>query len=46
MAKLLLNTAETHLQEEVAANQLLGWNLYDLLVSDKMLLLSVVMHLR
>ena len=37
MAKLLLNTAEEHLQNEEVANQLLGWDLYDLLVSDDML---------
>ena len=41
MAKLLLNTAEEHLQNEEAANQLLGWDLYDLLVSDDMLPLLV-----
>lgn len=41
MAKLLLNTAEEHLQNEEAANQLLGWDLYDLLVSDDMLQLLV-----
>lgn len=28
MAKLLLNTAGDHLQDEGAANQLLGWDLY------------------
>ena len=37
MAQLLLNTAEEHLQDEVAANQLLGWDLYDLLSNDDML---------
>lgn len=37
MAKLLLDTAETHLQNEEAAQQLLGWDLYDLLVDDGML---------
>ena len=41
MAKLLLNTAEEHLQNEEAANQLLGWDLYDLLSSDDMLPLLV-----
>ena len=41
MAKLLLNTAEEHLQNEEAANQLLGWDLYDLLASDDMLPLLV-----
>ena len=41
MVKLLLNTAEGHLQNEEAANQLLGWDLYDLLVSDHMLPLLV-----
>ena len=41
MAKLLLNTAEDHLQDKEAANQLLGWDLYDLLVSDDMLPLLV-----
>lgn len=41
MAKLLLNTAEKHLQNEEAANQLLGWDLYDLLASDDMLPLLV-----
>ena len=41
MAKLLLNTAEEHLQNEEAANQLLGWDLYDLLASDGMLPLLV-----
>ena len=39
MAKLLLNTAEEHLQNEEAANQLLGH--HDLLVSDDMLPLLV-----
>ena len=41
MAKLLLNTAEAHLQNKAAANQLLGWDLYDLLVSDEMFPLLV-----
>lgn len=41
MAKLLLNTAEEHLKNEEAANQLLGWDLYDLLSSDDMLPLLV-----
>ena len=41
MAKLLLNTAEEHLQNEEAASQLLGWDLYDLLASDDMLPLLV-----
>ena len=41
MAKLLLSTAEEHLQSEEAANQLLGWDLYDLLSSDDMLPLFV-----
>ena len=37
MAKLLLNTVEKHLQNEEAANQLLGWDLYDLLSIDDVL---------
>ena len=41
MAKLLLSTAEEHLQSEEAANQLLGWDLYDLLASDVILPLLV-----
>lgn len=41
MAKLLLNTAEEHLQNEEAANQLLGWDMHDLLVSDDILPLLV-----
>ena len=41
MAKLLLDTAEDHLQNEGAANQLLGWDLYDLLSSDDVLPLLV-----
>lgn len=41
MAKLLLNTAEDHLQDKGAANQLLGWDLYDLLVSNDVLPLLV-----
>ena len=41
MVKLLLNTAEEHLQDQEAANQLLGWDMYDLLVSDDMLPLLV-----
>ena len=41
MAKLLLDTAEDHLQDEGAANQLLGWDLYDLLSSDDVLPLLV-----
>ena len=41
MSKLLLNTAEEPLQDEEAANQLLGWDLYDLLSSDDMLPLLV-----
>ena len=41
MAKLLLSTAEEHLQDKEAANQLLGWDLYDLLVSDDMMPLLV-----
>ena len=41
MAKLLLNTAEEHLQNEETANQLLGWDMHDLLVSDDMLPLLV-----
>ena len=40
-AKLLLDTAEDHLQDEGAANQLLGWDLYDLLSSDDVLPLLV-----
>lgn len=41
MAKLLLNMVEDHLQDEEAANQMLGWDLYDLLVSGDMLPLLV-----
>ena len=41
MVKLLLNTAEEHLQDKEAANQLLGWDMHDLLVSDDMLPLLV-----
>ena len=41
MAKLLLNMAEEHLQNEEVANQLLGWDLYDLLASDDILPLLV-----
>lgn len=41
MAKLLLDTAEAHLRSEEAAQQLLGWDLYDLLVDDGMLPLLV-----
>ena len=41
MAKLLLDTAEAHLRSEEAARQLLGWDLYDLLVDDGMLPLLV-----
>ena len=37
MAKLLLNTAEEHLQNKEAASQLLGWDMHDLLVNDDML---------
>lgn len=41
MVKLLLNTAEEHLQEKETANQLLGWDMHNLLVSDDMLSLLV-----
>lgn len=41
MAKLLLNTAEEHLQDKEVASQLLNWDMYDLLVSDDMLPLLV-----
>ena len=41
MAKLLLNTAEPHLQDEDVAYQLLGWDMYDLLVNEEMLPLFV-----
>ena len=41
MVKLLLSTAEEHLQDQEAANQLLGWDMYDLLASDGMLPLLV-----
>lgn len=40
MVKLLLNTAEEHLQDQEAANQLLGGDMHDLLVSDDMLLVG------
>ena len=41
MAKLLLSTAEEHLQDKEVASQLLNWDMYDLLVSDDMLPLLV-----
>ena len=41
MVKLLLNTAEPHLQDEDVAYQLLGWDMYDLLVNEEMLPLFV-----
>ena len=41
MVKLLLNTAEAHLQDKEAANQLLGWDMYDLLVDEKMVPLLI-----
>lgn len=41
MVELLLSTAEGHLQEPEAANQLLGWDMSDLLVSEEMLPLLV-----
>ena len=41
MVKLLLNTAEEHLQDKEVASQLLNWDMYDLLVSDDMLPLLV-----
>ena len=41
MVKLLLNTAEEHLQDKEIASQLLNWDMYDLLVSDDMLPLLV-----
>ncbi len=37
MVKLLLNTAEEHLQDKEVASQLLNWDMYDLLVSNDML---------
>ena len=37
MMKLLLDTAEGHLQNEEVAQHLLGWNFHDLLVRDDML---------
>ena len=37
MAKLLLSTAEEHLQDKEVASQLLNWDMYDLLVSNDML---------
>ena len=41
MAKLLLSTAEEHLQDKEIASQLLNWDMYDLLVSNDMLPLLV-----
>ena len=41
MVKLLRSTAEEHLQDQEAANQLLGWDMHDLLVSDDMLPLLI-----
>lgn len=41
MVKLLLNIAEEHLHSEETANQLLGWDMHDLLTSDDMLPLLV-----
>ena len=41
MAKLLLSTAEEHLQDKEVASQLLNWDMYDLLVSNDMLPLLV-----
>ena len=41
MVKLLRSTAEEHLQDQEAANQLLGWDMHDLLVSDDMLTLLI-----
>ena len=41
MVKLLLNTAEAHLQNSDVAEQLLGWDMYDLLSEDFMLPLLV-----
>ena len=41
MVILLLNTAEKHLKNKKVANQLLGWDMYDLLNSDNMLPLLV-----
>ena len=41
MVKLLLNTAEEHLQDKEVASQLLNWDMYDLLVSNDMLPLLV-----
>ena len=41
MAKLLLSTAEEHLQDKEVASQLLNWDMYDLFVSNDMLPLLV-----
>ena len=41
MAKLLLSSAEEHLQDKEVASQLLNWDMYDLLVSNDMLPLLV-----
>ena len=41
MVKLLLNTAEEHLQDKEIASQQLNWDMYDMLVSDDMLPLLV-----
>ena len=41
MAKLLLNTAEEHLQDKEVASQLLNWDMYELLFSDDILPLLV-----
>lgn len=39
--KLLLSTAEEQFQDQEAANQLLGWDMHDLLVSDDILPLLI-----
>lgn len=41
MVKLLLDTAEDHLQEEEAARQFLGWDMEDVLQNDRVLPLVV-----
>lgn len=41
MMRLLLDTAEDHLQEEAPAEHLLGWCFYDLLLDEKVLTLLI-----
>ena len=41
MMQQLLDTAEEHLQDEGAAEQLLGWDAHDLLINDDVLPLLV-----